>query len=211
MPDGGFRDEPPHASPSSPESGERGSLKPREMGRRKLIRALGATGIAVSQWSKPVVDSVIVPLYAQASPPPPPPPVSNPFSETQDTGEMCPAVTSLPVPDPAPFVFSWPGRTPTGDGTLTVTANGDLNGNEGPNLEAWAIEFNGNPVGSVGNTGGGTPATDTQVFMIPLADLQAAAGSASVTAANFGVVDCDAGVSPGTNIEVTLAFPATSP
>ena len=199
------------STPSPPHSAADGEpVRPgrREVGRRKLIAALGATGIAASQWSKPIVDAVVVPLYAQASPPPP---VSNPFNETQNTGEMCPAVTSLPVPDPPPFIFSWPGRTPIGDGTLTVTATGDINGNEGPNLEAWAIDFNGNSVGSVGNTGGGVPDTDVGVFVILLADLQAASGSATVTAANFGVIDCDSGVSPGTNIVVTLAFPATSP
>ena len=194
--------------PSNASGGEREKLERKEFGRRKLLKALGASGIAVSQWSKPIIDSVIIPLHAQASPPPP---MSNPFSEAQSSGELCPVVTSLPAPDPAPFVFSWPGRTPTGDGTLTVTATGDINGNEGPNLEAWAIEFDGNPVGSVGNTGRPTPDTAIGVFVIPLADLQAAAGSATVTAANFGFIDCDSGVSPGTSVDVTLAFPATSP
>ena len=49
----------------------------KQLGRRKLVKALGAggTGVLVSQWSKPIVDSVILPLHAQASPPPPPPPV----------------------------------------------------------------------------------------------------------------------------------------
>lgn len=199
----------PQGTHSKANSGEREKLGRQEVGRRKLIKALGASGIAVSQWSKPIIDSVIIPLHAQASPPPP---MSNPFSVTQSSGELCPVVTSLPAPGPAPFAFSWPSRTPTGDGTLTVTATGDINGNEGPNLEAWAIEFNGNPVGSVGNTGApSAPDTDTQAFTILLADLLAAAGSATVTAANFGLIDCDAGSSPGTTVEVTLAFPATSP
>ena len=40
-------------------------------GRRKLIKALGVggTGVLLSQeWAKPVVDSVVLPLHAQASP-----------------------------------------------------------------------------------------------------------------------------------------------
>ena len=43
----------------------------RELGRRRLIKALGtsAGGIVVAfQWSKPIVESVVVPLHAQGSP-----------------------------------------------------------------------------------------------------------------------------------------------
>ena len=41
-------------------------------GRRKLLGALGATGVAVTtEWAKPVVEAVVVPLTANASPPPP--------------------------------------------------------------------------------------------------------------------------------------------
>ena len=39
-------------------------------GRRKLVKALaaGGSGVLLSQeWSKPIVDSVILPLHAQAS------------------------------------------------------------------------------------------------------------------------------------------------
>ena len=41
-----------------------------EPGRRRLIRALGVggTGVVISRWVKPVVDSVVLPLHAQASP-----------------------------------------------------------------------------------------------------------------------------------------------
>ena len=41
-----------------------------EPGRRRLIRALGVggTGVVISRWVKPVVDSVVLPLHAEASP-----------------------------------------------------------------------------------------------------------------------------------------------
>jgi hypothetical protein len=41
------------------------------LGRRRLIRALGigSAGLAASRWSKPLIDSVVVPLHAQATPP----------------------------------------------------------------------------------------------------------------------------------------------
>jgi len=39
------------------------------IGRRRLLRALGvgSTGVLVSRWSTPLVDTVVVPLHAQAS------------------------------------------------------------------------------------------------------------------------------------------------
>lgn len=48
------------------------NLEDRERGRRALIKALGAGAGAVvlgSKWSKPIVDSVVVPLHAQMSAP----------------------------------------------------------------------------------------------------------------------------------------------
>ena len=41
----------------------------KHVGRRRLIQALGVggAGVAVSQWSKPLIDSVILPVHAQAS------------------------------------------------------------------------------------------------------------------------------------------------
>ena len=53
-----------NSSPDTP-SNDSGT----KVGRRRLVKALGAgaSGVIVSQWSKPIVDSVIVPLHAQAS------------------------------------------------------------------------------------------------------------------------------------------------
>ena len=76
-----------NSSPDTP-SNDSGT----KVGRRRLVKALGAgaSGVIVSQWSKPIVDSVIVPLHAQAPPPPPPP--------------GCPATFSYNGPE-QPFVI----------------------------------------------------------------------------------------------------------
>lgn len=178
--------------------------------RRKLIKGIAAVGGIISAkslpdiWVTPVVESVILPVHAQVSV------LRNDFSATQGSGPLCEVFNGLPVPDPPPFNFSWPGQTPIGDGALTVTANGDINGNEPPS-EEWLIAFNGTPVGTVGNTGSPTvPDTDTAVFAISLADLLAAAGMANVTATNGGVIDCDP-PNIQNDVTVTLTFPATSP
>ena len=139
-----------------------------------------------------------------------------------DSGPLCTAFGSPGPnsPDPSPFVFNWPGLTPNGDGTLSVSASGDLNGSEAG--EEWTIELNGAAVGPAPNTvprvslGGSVTAPNSvsETFTIPLADLVAAAGSATVTAANGGGIDCDsagfAGATADTQNEVTvtLSFPA---
>ncbi len=56
--------------PRKDTDGDNQQVERQHVGRRKLIQALGVggTGVVVSQWAKPVVDSVVVPLHAQASP-----------------------------------------------------------------------------------------------------------------------------------------------
>lgn len=187
--------------------------------RRRLLKSIVVSGGAVvagkglpETWSKPLIDAVLLPAHAQTTPACA---SDTTFSETLSSGELCPAVTGAPVPDPAPFVFNWPGLTPAGTGTLTVTARGDITGNEGPNEEAWRIEVNGKYEGDVGNTNPavGGPDTATENFRIGLADLYAANGTATVTAQNVapngGNIDCDAGI-PNTDVTVTLTFPACS-
>ena len=49
-------------------------------GRRKLLKALGATAV-LATWKTPKVDAVTIPEHAQASPPPPPPPECVPRDE----------------------------------------------------------------------------------------------------------------------------------
>lgn len=192
--------------------GER--MKKNELSRRRLLRSIAAgAGVAATTlpktWVTPVVDSVMLPAHAQTSPTTCSPTT---FTSTQTSGPLCPAVTSNPAPNPAPFVFNWPGLTPNGNGTLTVTANGDITGNEGPNQEAWRIEFDGNFVGDVGNTNPAVGGFDTatEVFAISLQDLLNAGGSATVTASNVlpngGVIDCDPGIQ--NDVSVTLTFPA---
>jgi len=52
--------------------GDTQRVQRKHVGRRKLIQALGVggTGVVVSRWSKPVLDAVILPVHAQATPPP---------------------------------------------------------------------------------------------------------------------------------------------
>ena len=91
---------------SSLESGANGVNK---VGRRRLVKALGAGagGVVVSQWSKPIVDSVILPLHAQASPPPPPPPpLPGPPPPPPPPPGSCPATFgNLYTGPPEPFVI----------------------------------------------------------------------------------------------------------
>jgi len=48
-------------------------------GRRKLMAALGIGGaLAAARWSKPLVDSIVLPAHAQASPAPTPTPGPTP-------------------------------------------------------------------------------------------------------------------------------------
>ncbi len=165
-----------------------------------LLAALGLP----DTWVRPLVQSVVLPAHAQMSV------IRNDFSATLNSGPLCGVFDGSPAPNPAPFAFAWPGRTPIGDGVLTVTATGDINGNEPPS-EAWSIAFDGTNLGTVGNTGSATaPDTDTQAFAIALADLLAAAGAATITATNGGVIDCDP-PNIQNDVTVTLAFPATSP
>lgn len=187
--------------------------------RRKLLRSIAASGGAVAtgkvmpeSWTKPVIDTVLLPAHAQTSVRPGP--TRTTFTQTLSSGELCMVLdTGLPVPDPLPFLFDWAtgGFTPTGDGTLTVTANGDLNGNEGPNQESWQISFDSGPILTpfVGNTGGPTPDTATEIYTITQTDLiNAGSGlNVPVTATNQGVVDCDTGIA--NNLTFTLTFPAT--
>ena len=72
---------------------EREKVQRQKVRRRKLIKALGTGGtvVLVSQWSKPIADSIVLPLHAQASPPPPPPP---PSCETDLDGLWILAVTA---------------------------------------------------------------------------------------------------------------------
>lgn len=189
--------------------------------RRILFKSVFASGgmfaagkIFPDKWSSPVIHSLILPAHAQTTVTGGP--TATTFSQTIASGELCPVLgTGSPVPDPAPFLFDWDsgGFTPTGDGTLTVTANGDLTGNEGPNLEAWQISFNGGPflLPLLGNTGTPLPQmqdTVTEIYSISQADLLAAGTGLNVpvTATNQGRVDCDAGIV--NNLTFTLTFPA---
>lgn len=195
-------------------------LKRRDRGRRRLIKqlALGSGAVAATRlprsWTAPVVDSVVLPAHAQGSP------VLNNFLATQFSGPLCGGVfTNQTTGNPLDFVFDWTGRTPTGDATLTVVADGDVNGDAGN--ESWTISFNLTPLApTVGNVNpmdpDAEPATASQMFTIPVVALTGT--SATVAAAASAGVSCfiqTAGPNTGVTVEntvtITLAFPATSP
>lgn len=182
-----------------------------------MITMGGGTVVATKSlpetWIRPVVSSVVLPAHAQVSPP------SGQFVETQASGPLCGGVfAGGDTPNPPPFVFDWTGRTPTGDATLSVVAEGDVNGDGSD--ESWTITFNGTTLApTVGNVGGGMfnePTTATETFTIPLADLIGT--SATVTATATSGVDCfvqSGGPNINVNVDnmvtITLAFPETSP
>ena len=88
--------------------------------RRKLLKSIAAGSGAViagkslpDSWSRPVVDSVMLPAHAQTSQP-------QAFSQTITQN------TTLITPTPLNFDFDVTGLTPTGAGLITVTAFADL-------------------------------------------------------------------------------------
>ena len=84
-----------------------------KLSRRKLLKSIAAGSGAIvagkslpESWSRPVVDSVILPAHAQTSPPAPPAPSTGPFAGgvTQtngmlETGSLLAKVTDSLIPD----------------------------------------------------------------------------------------------------------------
>jgi type II secretory pathway pseudopilin PulG len=112
------------------------------------------------------------------------------------------------------FTFLTGGLTPSGDGTLTCSAVGDLDG--GLPGEAYTINFEGSDLspllgGNVPNQCDPVPVT--QIYNIPLASMQTAAGDGTifVTAIPGTSLDCFCGDDPGESnnqVTCTLEFPA---
>lgn len=109
-------------------------------GRRKLIRALGVggSGLLVARWSKPIVDSVVLPLHAQSTPLSVTinfnglSPNRSPFTTYGQSGFTVVAtsgnwLTITTFGDPAPFIqFERVSQQPTISARIQVTAGGLL-------------------------------------------------------------------------------------
>lgn len=185
-------------------------------GRRNTIKVLVASGAVITgrtlpeSWTKPVIDSVVLPAHAQMSPQDEESPDTTTFSASQTvTLESDAGNVDLD------FSFDVTGFTPAGDGTLTVVAIGDIDGVAPEFDEEYEITLNG--VGLVGFTDNGEfcdGVGSTTGFTIPEADL--------VTAAGGGTIDLTATSGADTNIcsmaqpaqvdevTITLEFPATT-
>ncbi len=185
--------------------------------RRKLLKSLVAGSGAVvagkalpESWTKPVVDSVMLPAHAQT------------------TGTESAAATTytktirVDVPDVGkggnllfdPFEFDVTGYTPTGPGTLSIETLGDYDSsdeyfsyliNDASNTDLGDV-----PTPGTGTECGSTPETGS--LPIPLISLQqaSAGGTIVITLENSGEVDafCDT-EGEGQYVSITLTFPAT--
>jgi hypothetical protein len=147
-----------------------------DQSRRKLLKSIAAGSGAVvvgkslpESWSRPVVDSVILPAHAQTSQL-----VEVSFLESQDLPDDFWFATGT-----RDFIFDVTGIIPTSVGTITVNAIADLDTTN----EFISIEIDGNTLGDIHVNGSNQcPATpDTDSISVPIATLEAAASDGSIT------------------------------
>ena len=190
-----------------------------DQSRRKLLKSIAAGSGAIvagkslpESWSKPVVDSVILPAHAQTSPGAEPTTFTQTITQTIELTE--PTVLS--------FDFDIGSFIPTGAGTVTVTAFADL-GNylSAPgqdNIDASEnidVSVGGTSIGILFDGADGfqcdsaVPPLSSGPTSIPvsLADLQAAISGTTITIEL--TPSSQVGVSCGAGDQiVTLEFPA---
>lgn len=128
------------------------------------------------------------------------------------------SIAALPCLDQGSLIFNFTlnGVTPNGDGTLTASATGDVNAP----TEFYSIEIEGqgNLSPDLGNTGDATTCgtlVAMQVYTVPLAQLQNAAGDGviQVTATPSSGIDCTCdvvGVDLPNQATIALQFPGTT-
>lgn len=174
--------------------------------RRKLIKSIAAGSGAIvagknlpESWTKPVVDSVMLPAHAQTSQL-----VEFTYQSTLVDNDTCDGATSG-LPNVTNLDFDVSTATPNGLGTVDVTIHGDIDQQD----EWYMISVEGVDLGPVGNAGFGTHTINTVFNNV---DLSAAAadGTITVTATpnptGGNTIDCD--FEPPQSISVTLSFPA---
>lgn len=183
--------------------------------RRTLLKSLATGGgVAISvtalpeRWIRPVVDSVVLPAHAVTS---------DGYRDTQQV-DPCSGAGSEPPATLAPTTtinFDVAGVTPTGAGTLEVTALGDLNSSD----EHWEVSIEGTVLGFLGNNGGTegvTPSSDTYNLALGLLESAGADDTITVTFTNKNPgtsppppdVNCENWLYSN-SISATLSFPAT--
>lgn len=184
-------------------------------GRRNTIKFLAASGAVITgralpeSWTRPVLDSVVLPAHAQMSPQDETPETTQ-FSDTQTVENTTGSNAVLN------FSFDVAGLTPFGDGTVRVTAIGDI---APVSTEFYTIALEGTPLGTVGSDVDADQCSATGVtetLTISEADLVAAAGD--------GTVELTATAGPDTSlcprlgggdadineVTITLEFTATT-
>ncbi|MFW2438968.1 MAG: hypothetical protein ACN4GR_06310 [Arenicellales bacterium] len=172
--------------------------------RRKLLKSIAAGSGAIvagkslpESWSKPVVDSVILPAHAQTSQVTPP---SGSYNQTQSVPHSFTVTKILNVD------FDVTGFTPTGDGTLTLTLTDDFSFT----TEFVTISVDGAVIGTMfQNTGNPTDCSVSgpEGITVPQATLVSAAADGTVTItleATAAVGICG----PAVNQILQLEFPA---
>jgi len=184
--------------------------------RRKLLKSIAAGSGAVvagkslpESWSKPVVDSVMLPAHAETSP-----------TETRAVQFNKTLGYDLPyswpdyyvIPDQT-FTFAIGSIVPTGDGQVDIT---NLVGDVGEEGSYWIIRIGTTLLGQT-NQGvpNPTPGTNSVApnsqWAVPLASLQAAlsGGAIIITAENYD--SAIESFTPTSTMDVTLSFPGEVP
>lgn len=178
---------------------------PAHPARRRLMGAVAAGAVVAikglpDRWTKPVVDSVILPGHAQTSPQ-----CEGTFSQTQgyDIAQL-----NTTIPDQT-FTFDLGGAEPCGDGTVSITnLAGDLNASGSEQWTIWLGSIgSGINLGQTNNVATACVGTaPDSTFPVTLAQLQDAisGGSIQIEAENGGDIDSDCETN---TMDVTLEFP----
>ncbi len=168
-----------------------------DQSRRKLLKSIAAGSGAIiagkslpESWSKPVVDSVMLPAHAQTSVVPPVEPTV--FTQTLGFNYAAGGAIGGTMLTET-FDFNLGSLVPTGDGTITISnLAGDLNSDPG---ERWTIEVGAATVGVTDLPGECVAPVSMAPITVTLAELQAAlsGGIITVSAVNGGSIQdfCD--------------------
>jgi hypothetical protein len=142
--------------------------------RRKLLKSIAAGSGAIvagkslpESWSRPVVDSVMLPAHAQTS--------LLQYSEEILDVDPCDGATSGTAQTTS-IDFDVTGITPASSGTLIATISGDI----GDPTETYTVSIEGTSLGQVG-PGPSDGSTISETFTIDLSVLQAAAVDGTIT------------------------------
>lgn len=175
--------------------------------RRRLLKTFAAGGGAIvagntlpEKWTKPVVDSVMLPTHAETSPQDTQPQVTRLYESTQ-SADACRGSSRGPA-QTTDLNFDVSGLVPASLGTVEATICGDIGDDE----ETYTVSIEGTTLGQIGpgpNDNSCTSRTFSNV------DLTAAAADGTITITftpDTDEIDCEAPF-PNT-VEATLSFTA---